>query len=1175
MKKIGIIVCLALFLVASLCMGTQAVSYSSALPSENQSVYVEKHADDTYNLLVNSGFETVAEDGKPTGWTVSHDIYAEGAFFQTARGDAHEGDNFAILSGKEGGRIYLSQILTAFVPNETYAFSSYMRHIKGEGQLRLNIIFQKEVGSSHQTITTLRHPIAANTSWTKVSYSITVPSETTRIIFHIRMDGEAELHVDNTALLGKVKPHIALGTTFRESLYKEHEMRSKLEKPYTGEWNNSGISNNTLVNGNFNENNGNTFSGWGYNRTSAPFLKVAENASQDGSDALEISIPKGNGLKNPYCYQIIPLVGGAEYTVSFWYKNEGGGESALKFEFYTDRTLPGAEGYGGKHIKGAGTGVWKYTEEKIKVPENATEATILARLLQGTETEDARCYIDNITIRMSRPPAPLQFETSAVFFYSDETEGTFSTAVNLSYFPAFETAKVDFEILDGNNTVWQKTDISSVSGKTQVKFPLEELEKKEYPYIAKATLYDLNGNVAECKSKQIYVYDRPIFLGQDGVYMKNGKEPFYPLFAYKVNPDQYEKVKEAGINLVQMGAFSKPEQAVEALDAAQRAGIMGFIALYNAMLPAGNEANIETTISILSDPQVQNHPALFGYGVMDEVFLKLHNPELDMENSYRLIRSLDKNRPIMAMEAVGNYYKETGKYVDILCIDPYAAAGTQYVYTQTARAREGVNYKKPVYALLETYYTTHGRWPTPLDGRNNNWQALLAGANAIGYFNIREADVDASGEVLPIWNARDDGALWNALCSFEAKEKQFAYDHLVFDKTPLFCAREEEAYRYRGWVDGENVYILVLGKEEGRSTEVVIPLRSSAGDIRIKAYRASCIAGKETGVFYGEAQLTLSLYGTEALLYKITPEEKIDFGALYTSSFEDMTDAALSWQQATRMHRLGIFKGKSIWEFCPEEAVHDGEFKDALSRITGYSFSEKNNEEMTAEDAVYMAEKALKMQNAAVDLTVSLHSIRVESNATHSKILTRAEAAVLLDRVWYLSKHPEIEQVYWGFTGNEAKQICTALLDGENTGTTSNHVWQMVDGDFVYLYNTGNNAESIVVPESGQYAKILLGAENSTVLLREDSTEIMVEPLNLCVLRITDLPMAGLYIDNIAEAIPRENVTYTVRGKVAIYGNEDGVFELLRLYTEGETVSVTKGAWVRAFEWDTNLRPQE
>ena len=103
-RKIALVLCA--LLLSMLFPALVQAAYTEALPTENREAYPSKLGDGVYNLLLNGDMELVDESGVPVGWEPSHQIKKEGAFFLTASGDAKDGENFAVISGKEGGRVH-------------------------------------------------------------------------------------------------------------------------------------------------------------------------------------------------------------------------------------------------------------------------------------------------------------------------------------------------------------------------------------------------------------------------------------------------------------------------------------------------------------------------------------------------------------------------------------------------------------------------------------------------------------------------------------------------------------------------------------------------------------------------------------------------------------------------------------------------------------------------------------------------------------------------------------------------------------------------------------------------------------------------------------------------------------------------------------------------------------
>ncbi len=841
------------------------------LPAAAEQAYITPVGNGQYNLVLNGDME-IAEGGVPAYWSLSKGD-TEVGFTQGTEGGVYADETYARLYGST---VIVSQKIESYVPGETYTLGAYVRRMQPTSEALLQVRFQKREGTSYVEVGMQSIQIKSTEvgEWVYQSKTVTVPEEAERVSISIRLNelennvGEignhGEVHFDKVTLNGRAKEEYAMAMDFREQLWDEAAQDESTQPgspngiyednaPCEGE-------ENLLINSSFEEP---LSRNWGVSYPA--YTAVTDDGS--GGKCIRFSVDGAAvGAVHPFCSQRVPIVGGAEYQVSFRYKvTMGEADPRVKLEYAAALDLAGVGSVGEKYVKPETTvrdGAWHSVTVKVYPPANAHYANVLPRMMQKLSTDQEEAYIDDVQIFMTYSPSFATLNAGWIFYYSDMEEGTLSTEIH-STFPAYQSAKVDYAILDGTEVKWESPDHISVDGKTEVTFPLTVLAEKEKPYRARATIYDLdNETVKAIYTQNVYLYDRPEYLGQDGIFYQNGIEPVYPVYAYHVKRDHYAKVAEAGINIVQMGCFSTAEAATEALDAAEDAGVMGLVALYHDMRPAGDDKNIEKTIRIVE--AVKDHPALFGYGVMDEVFTSIENPERLLENSYRLIHSIDKKHPVTTMEASKNYYEKASKYVDVLCIDPYSAADKQHASTSTAKAVEVTKGEKPVYALLWAYYTG-AAYPTCNDARNNNWQALMSGASAVGYYSISDSDADPkTGKMnVPIWNARDGGALWNGMVEFAEKEKEIAFDRFVFQKYTSYAEEKTDTYQYSVWQTENERYAIVLGLKKSGTQQISIPVTG--------VFEAECIAGRETENLYGAGEMTVSVTGTEALLYKIKP----------------------------------------------------------------------------------------------------------------------------------------------------------------------------------------------------------------------------------------------------------------------------------------------------------------
>ncbi len=894
--------------ISSLLLGFYLAAASFIGAAAAEKAYITPAGNGQYNLVLNGGME-IAEGGVPAYWGISQgdaDIgFTQGAYAEEA---------YARLYGKT---VLVSQTVASFVPGETYTLSAYIRRMQTTSEAILEVRFQKKNGTSYAEVGVQSVYISSTNvgEWVYHSRSVTVPEEAERGSIYIRLkehenkDGEigdnGEVHFDEVSLIGRPKAEYAAAMDFRSKLWAEEAQdESTLPASPNGLYEDNEPSageENLLVNSGFED----ALSGnWG---VSFPAYTTVTDDGSGGKCIRFLVDGAAVGAIHPLCAQRVPIVGGAEYQVSFRYKvTKGMADPRVKLEYAAALDLDGVGPAGEKYVGPAETkrdGNWHSVTIKVYPPANASFANVLPRMMQELSTDTEEAYIDDVQIYMTYPPSFASLDAGWIFYYSDMEEGTLSTEIHPA-FPAHKSAKVDYAILDGTVVKWESKNHVSTDGKTEVTFPLTVLAEKEKPYRARATVYDSDGvTVKAICTQNVYRYDRPEYLGEDGIFYQNGITPAYPVYAYHVNRTHYEKAAEAGINIVQMGGFDTAEAAMEALDAAEDAGLMGLVVLYHDMRPAGDDVNIEKTIRIVE--AVKEHPALFGYGVMDEVFTSIGNPERLLENSYRLIHSIDKKHPVTTMEASANYYWKAAKFVDVLCIDPYSAAHAQNASSSTAKAVEVTKGEKPVYALLWAYYTG-AAYPSYNDARNNNWQAVMSGAAAVGYYSISDSDADPdTGKMsVPIWEARDGGAFWNGMVEFAEKEKEIAFDRFVFKKYSSFAEEKTDTYWYSAWHTDTDTYAVVLGLQKTGVQNISIPLEG--------AFRAELVAGGE-GVIYGAGQLSVSLPGTAALLYKITPLSA-------EASVQDAGGNIVSWippgKTVTVFYRTPVFSQSTLQVIC-------------------------------------------------------------------------------------------------------------------------------------------------------------------------------------------------------------------------------------------------------------------
>ena len=953
-KKLSAIILSFAMLISMVTAVSADEEYKEAERITKQSFSIENMGDGTYNILKNGSFEGVESNGTPDEWGISGCTVGES--FMVAKGDAADGKNFSRIYGETSSAM-ISYLTTQTLPDTEYLLKAKVRRISGKGEIIIRVANQYPSGTTFDESKQFNKTceIRIGKSWTDIEMPVKTDETTARVIILLRLIGGGEVHFDDIKLIGKVSKEMELSSNFSQMLEEEKALddsTTKMEErdlhsfhaPYPGQ-------ENIIENGSFDETDENgKLKAWGLRSDFTPFVSIAKGEGVDGSNCAKYVIDGSkDGAKHPFYNMFVPLVGGAEYQVQFKYKVIEGIEAnpAIKFEYWTGgRGLPGVRSNGEKYchtnneapkLTESDLGVWRTLNYKIYPAITTKEANVLVRLMQNNPVEKIEVLIDDVKIYMTTPPAALKLESNRIFFYTDQKDGKLIANIN-EYFPELYDATIDYAILDGTEVIWESRGQKCKDGKGEAEFDTSILKEKEKLYRARATVYSADGKVHTIDTQNIFMYDRPEYLGDDGKLRKDSfPDDYYPIFGYHVTKttENYEKVSEAGINLIQAGSWSTAETIKAELDKLEASGIKALIVLYENMNPAGHESNIENTI--LNVSIAKDHPATYAYIVMDEVFTSRADPEPELEASYRLIRSIDKKHPVTVMEASKTFYATAAKYVDLLLIDPYSKAAGMNASISTDIAREALYYEKPVYSLLAAYNQS-GWYNTADDVRNNNWQALITGATAVGYYSINDSDVNPeTGKFeLPIWDATDGGAMWKGLVEFAEKERDIAFKHFVRNETPEFNESRQDELWYSSWVDGNDVYMIVLGLKESGEQAVSIPLTSFAGDITIGDYTATLIAGREDAeTVTGSETLDITVSGVEALLYKITPAGTVDFSSLKATSFEDLENHNWARQQIAQLAASNVITGRNDYSYAPADMITRSEFAGFLIRALG------------------------------------------------------------------------------------------------------------------------------------------------------------------------------------------------------------------------------------------------
>lgn len=643
---------------------------------------------------------------------------------------------------------------------------------------------------------------------------------------------------------------------------------------------------------------GNTIDGWtcNFNPAGSGYTKVEITAegTYKGSNPAGYNDPtiRSRAVCGLRQFNITDLIPGAQYQIKFDYKME--------------KSSSGRDTFVGPYAA-----VVTYSEPKPGQEKNTLDEHYVFPCNSGLLQEDGQWHtysetfnistqvysmdfvicmwlyendvieIDNVYLYAVDLDAEIALDTDQKFYYSDLENGTFTVDLSEEMFPdiAADTGiYVDIEVFDGEDKVWEQKNLTLDANdgyKAEATFPLDKMTKLGSPYVVKATLYGSDGEMICEVSDDIFKYDRPTYMDANGNYTKpdlNGEELNMNL-GYATAYEHFDEAQEVGCNVMSLAFSQSAEHVLNMLDICERNGVMGMLNMNFSNVGGELQDKIWKMIDVVSDERVRNHPALFGYNVMDEPWGYGTSDDVQdwLEQAYRIIRQYDKDNVIFLTDNTYKTQRDSAKHGDAIMIDPYYAAAGANVYQYTTNA-VNVAGGKPVWTIVEAYKNL-GRILSADEVRNNVWQAMIGGAKGMGYYAISAADYAEDGSTIPIWEMTsttdtDTGAqMWEGMKSWYEKESDIAFNHFVHNRGTRIAEEIslDDGYIYSAWTVDGKTYLVVLNVK-GEEVTVNIDL-ASAG---ITDYSATVINGSTQADFTGNGTVTVTLEKDQAVLYEIT-----------------------------------------------------------------------------------------------------------------------------------------------------------------------------------------------------------------------------------------------------------------------------------------------------------------
>lgn len=673
---------------------------------------------------------------------------------------------------------------------------------------------------------------------------------------------------------------------------------------------------------------------------------IDETKAHSGSKSLKIVNSKGN---NPWVCQYVTLPKqGAMYELSAF----------LNVDVATPDTIGTGfkvESYAGSEYLNNGSfdvrlfmntnNMWVKHSMVFQPPVNATRIKIYMRNYSLGTT-----WFDDVEVKLTGGPKPYDFFSTYVFHYPDQETGDAYVYLDKFYEAGGEeetSVYADFSLMDGDAVLHETKNVSIIGHEAKYIYPVSVMTEKEKQYKLRAKLYKkATGEFLEEWEQNVYVYDRPEWMPEDGKFVING-EPFNPIIGYHVDPDMCDDIIKGGINTAQVGyGIVVQENRDLWAPALRESGVKGIACLYVGGNAAGHPDNIEKTKATIN--ALKDNDSIIAWAVQDEPLGGENPPNKQrmqwLEDSYRLIRSLDKKRPVYLLDYGANH-KYAVRYGDVFVADVYqrgasAAAVSQIIEPLTKNHPRISTYE------LACAYEAGDVFPPVRTIRASVYRGLEAGGSyGTGYYAVSDAiGHDKEDEDKPLYELPE----WEPITTINTVEMPIMFEYVNgYSITSFNRYREGEQNRehlWETWFNEEGEMYLLAHNRSEQTAEFNIPLVSKNGKIRVGEYKAEPIGLTETGEKSGNGSMQLTLEQEQIALYKITPAEKVDLSLIDAPTFDDL-DGDYAWAKDAVMktQALGIINGKGEGIFAPGEAITRGDFAGFLIRTLGFTSESTEN----------------------------------------------------------------------------------------------------------------------------------------------------------------------------------------------------------------------------------------
>ncbi len=1015
---------LALFLTFVLCLGVAspiAVSADEAVKTFETTYEVLTETPtrtvglDCYEVVENGSAELTENAGKKIynwGWTshLGRDNMSLGTDLVDQSTDAHTGDYSVRVSAKSAEEYCnIGPSGLAVKAGETYEVSIWYKRLKAGGNARMELLFSGAIAGVAQNYSRPKMPLDSEVrdGWVQKTMRFVAPEHATSLWVNLRFNGPGSILYDDASLL-----------CITNEMPKP-EMPEKLPAIKAMEIIDAGFENATV--GQYI----NTIPGWD---DVIGDTKISDKYAHTGKNSVELRTEDGSKDAIGIRY-LTGLEEGATYQVSSWLMNP----SALSIDLGYWMHWCSAPEYNEETETQLGqekprwqvktSFQWQEYVAEFTVPEGAKSAMLYFRhrLCPGS------IFMDDVEINMVKPPNALAADTDEIFYYTEWKMGKVSCLPKYVTDPENSSATFTFIGLNGE-TLDRKT-FTGLGEAFDYVFPTALLAEKGERYTINMQVYDGSGAVIQEENFPVYRYDRPTYLGADGIFRKNGKEiPFS--MGSGLNMNKIDKHPEkTGITVAQLIA-DNPKLGLEQkerMDAYYAQGMFVVLNLYAGVKSGGHPDMIDQTKRMVEE--YKDHPALFGWKLIDEPYQKGIDEE-EMIAGYKAIRDIDPNHPVYIDDSPRGSYDWLFKFCDIFECDYYGGAGKDSgrIMSETLdMVQEASKGRKPFTVLLQ-FFQQQNFFPTMDEFRHQIYQCFFSGAFGYSYhtFGVDGSDgVTTQGVDLPQFqDLIEKWAPW---------EKDFAWGCFVTGEYKFVNYQKTEDILWGTFTDGTDLYAIVLNRDKQTSAKADIPLADGTGTLQVGAYTATAMTGKSRTVS-GNGTLSLELAPMEVVVWKVTPGEALSTSHLKDTSFNDIITYPWAYHAIAALEEKGIVNRVSNVWYGPGENITRGDYAMFLVRALGLTDGAAENFADVSEDAEYAKELAIG-KAAGILQGVGDNKFNPTAQITRQDMMTMTSRAMQLTGSTDLSSFSDSGMIADYAQSHVSAMVAEGLIKGNADGT--------------------------------------------------------------------------------------------------------------------------------------------